>query len=252
VFRYSSRFWLYAPLSLFLLLAAAVMIHCWTAAGVFEKKLAALKGRAAVPGITLDWDTVRVSGFPFRLDANFTHLRIAGSAAHGPFAWQSEKFAMHSLTYGRAKAVYEAAGRQRAHWTQADGCARTLNFLPGSMRASSILDGRGLARFDLDIVGLDGQDVAIERFQFHMRRDPDGKDMDLMLKADAVQSSGAKAKNVQLYATLSQSDAWAPLLKGEMSWPQADDAWRARGGQAKFSQVLTAGVSPDAMLSALY
>ena len=45
MFKYSSRFWLYTPISLFLILAVAVMVHWWMAAGAFEKKLGALKGR---------------------------------------------------------------------------------------------------------------------------------------------------------------------------------------------------------------
>ncbi len=252
MFRYSSRFWLYAPISLFMLLAIAVMVHWWTAAGAFEKKLAALKGRAAIPGVTLDWATVRVGGFPFRLDADFTNFRIAGAGAHGPFIWRSAEFALHTLTYGRAKTVYEAAGRQQARWTLADGSSRAVAFLPGSMRGSSILRAGELGRFDLDIVGLAGQDLTIARFQFHMRRDPDGKDLDLMLKADAVRSADAKAENFQLYATLSQAGALGPLLRGEIAWPQANRAWRARGGQAKLSQVIAPGIAPGSLLSPLY
>ena len=51
------------------------MVHWKFAADAFEKKLAALKGQEAVPGITLDWNTVTVGGFPFRLDADFTSFR---------------------------------------------------------------------------------------------------------------------------------------------------------------------------------
>ena len=146
MFKYSSRFWLYAPTGLFVLLAAAVMIHWWTLAGALEKKLAALKGREAVPGITLNWDKAEVGGFPFRLDANFQNFRIAGAGAHGPFSWRSEKFAMHGLTYGRSQDVYEAAGKQQTSWTDADGGSHSIAFQSGSMRGSSILDAHGLRR----------------------------------------------------------------------------------------------------------
>ena len=44
MFKYSSRFWLYAPITVFLIIAAATMIHWWTVAGAFDKKLAAAKG----------------------------------------------------------------------------------------------------------------------------------------------------------------------------------------------------------------
>ena len=43
---------------------------------------------------------------------------------------------------------------------------------------------KGLARFDLDIAGLPARTgCSLGRFQFHMRRDPDGNDLDLMLQS---------------------------------------------------------------------
>lgn len=244
--NYSSRFWLYAPITLFLMIAAAVMIYWWMAAGAFEKKLAALKGHDAIPGVMMDWATVSVSGFPFRLDADFTDFSIKGAGAHGPFAWKSEKFARHALTYGRAKNVFEAAGRQQVSWTDADGGSHAASFLPGSMRGGSVVDDRGLSRFDLDIMDLAGQDFAIGRLQFHMRRGPAG--LDLMLKADNLKAPARG--NLQVYATLSRVELLSALLRGEASWPQAATEWRAKGAKAKISQVIAP--SPEALLSPLY
>lgn len=246
--NYSSRFWLYAPVCTFLTLAAIAGVHWWIVAGAFEKKLAALKGHQAVPGVTLDWDKVDVGGFPFRLDADFTNFRVTGAGAHGPFGWNAEKFALHALTYGRAKTVYEAAGRQSVSWIDGTGAAHTASFLPGALHASSILDHGGLARADLEIVDMGAKDFTIGRFQLHMRRDPDGTDLDLMLKAE---SAGAR-KLVQVYATLSRAGSLAGLLRGQTSWPQADANWRAQGGAAKLSQVVAPGLDPQALLSPLY
>jgi len=244
---YSSRFWLYAPFCTFLALAGIAMVHWWIVAGAFEKRLAALKGHEAIPGITLDWDKVDVGGFPFRLDADFSNFRVHGAGAHGPFAWSAEKFALHALTYGPAKAVYEAAGRQQATWTDAAGAAHGASFLPGSLRASSILDGKGLSRADLDIVGISAEDINVSRFQFHMRRDPNGADLDLMLKADASRTD----KDLQIYATLNRADLLASLLNGTASWPQACANWRAQGGVARLSQVVAPGTDAQAILSPL-
>ena len=248
MFKYSSRFWLYAPITAFLMIAAAVMIHWWTAAGAFEKRLAGLKGRQVIPGIALDWKVVRIGGFPFRLDADFARFSVKGAGPHGPFAWQSEKFAMHALTYGRIQNIYEAAGRQQVRWTDAQGGAQAASFLPGSMRGSSIADTQGLRRFDLDIVGLAAKDFAIGRFQFHMRRDPDGADLDLMLRADAA----GPRKQVQVYALLSRAGSLISLLRGETSLPDATANWRAQGGKAKLSQVVAPGLAADTLLSPLY
>jgi hypothetical protein len=252
VFKYSSRFWLYAPTGLFLLLAIAVMVHWWIAAGAFEKKLTALKGHEATPGVTVDWTSVEVGGFPFRMDADFTNLRIQGAGAHGPFAWTSEKFAMHALTYGRKQIVYEAAGKQDVRWTWSNGKEHHASFLPAAMRGSSIQDSKGLNRFDLDIANLGGNSFAIARLQFHMRRDPDGRDLDLMLRTDGLKLGGLTAGNLELYATLSQLNALMPLLRGEASWPETARNWRAQGGRAKPSNGLAAALSPVWRLSPLY
>ncbi|MEO8301000.1 MAG: DUF2125 domain-containing protein [Rhizomicrobium sp.] len=249
--KYSSRFWLYAPTGLFLLLAVAVMVHWWMAAGAFEKKLAALKGREAVPGIILTWATAEVGGFPFRLDANFQNLSVAGAGAHGPFSWRSEKFAMHGLTYGRSQDVYEATGRQQVSWTDATSGHHTASFLSGSMRGSSIQNAQGLRRFDLDIVDLEASDFAAGRFQFHLRRTGGG--LDMMVKIDTLQPRDAKPGNLQFYATLNPAGPLHALLDGTTSWPTAAGGWRAQGGTAKLSQAVTTGeITPQMVLSALY
>jgi hypothetical protein len=249
---YSSRFWLYAPTLAFLAIAAAVMLHWWTAAGAFEKKLAALKGHEAVPGITLDWSAATVGGFPFRIDADFTNFSVKGAGAHGPFAWTSEKFALHALTYGRPKDVFEAAGKQQVRWTDASGGVHATAFLPARFHASAVTDKRGLARADIDILDAGSKDFTAARLQLHMRRDPDGSDLDLMLRADTFKSGKVDRKLVQVYATLTKSSAFAPLLRGDAAWPQVSAKWRAAGGAAKLSQIAAPGLSADALLSPFY
>jgi hypothetical protein len=255
VLNYSSRFWLYAPTALFLLVAAAVMIHWRMVADAFEKKLTTLKGHEAIPGITLDWDKAEVGGFPFRLEANFQNFRIAGAGAHGRVAWRSEKFVMHGLTYGRSQDVYEATGRQQVDWTDEKAGNHSALFQSGSMRGSSILDSQGLRRFDLDIVNLETSDLAATRFQFHLRRAPGGNDLDLMIKIDSLQSRGGKPGNLQFYATLKKTQALQALLDGKSSWPRAAADWRTQGGTAALSQVAVSAETnwtPQSVLSTLY
>lgn len=244
--NYSSRFWLYAPITTFLLIACAVMAYWWVAADALDKKLASLKGKEAVPGITLDWKTAEVGGFPFRLDAEFTGLTVKGAGAHGPFAWRAEKFAAHTLTYNRTKAVYEAAGKQYASWTGADGTPHEIYFLPGSLRASSVTRDHALVRADLDIANLAAKGTRIGRFQLHVRRN--GDDMNLVLEADDANG----IQQVQVYVALSEGGAFAGLLRGEQSWPDAANAWRGRNGKATFTKVIAPGLDPAALLSPLY
>jgi len=265
VFKYSSRFWLYAPISTFLLLAIAAMAHWWLVDAAFEKKLAAIKGHQAIPGVTLDWDTVEVGGFPFRIDADFTNFRAEGAAARGPFAWKSEKFALHALTYGRPQVIYEAAGRQDLRFALADGVNSSLSFQVGSLRASSINNKDGLARFDLDMANAGAPGWALSRFQFHMRRDPNAKNLDLMFELDGLQlqirpglaglTLKLKPGNLSFYASLNHLDALQDLLAGKASWPQTAERWRALGGNATLSQIKRGEmtlITPQILTSPLY
>jgi hypothetical protein len=238
--RYSSRFFLYAPFLLLLALAGYVMAHWWQTAGALEEKLKSMKGREAIPGVTLDWANVAVSGFPFRLDATFDGFAVKGAGAHGAFAWTADHFAVHALTYGAQKDVFEASGNQHLEWTDAAATAHTLDFLPGSLRASAVRDGRGLSRLDVDIIELAGKTTNIGRAQFHMRRDPDGKSLDLMAEADLAKGDlgafGKEVKTLRLYQTLSQGQAFAGLLQGRKRAPESHALWLLTGGDVRITQ----------------
>ena len=234
--NYSSRFFLYAPLALVLLIAVAVCVQWFRVAGAFEARLAAIKGHEAMPGITLDWSSAEVSGFPFRLDATFKNFSAQGDGAHGPFRWQSEHVALHSLTYGADKKVFEAAGVQRLNWVDAAERPRSFSFTPGALHASAVRDGQGLSRFDVDISALAGQDgLAIGRAQFHMRRGEDGKTIDMMVSADTAKGDlgfyfGKGFKSLRLYQTLHGAQGYMALLKGEISPKAAHSEWHDGGG----------------------
>ncbi len=251
--RYSSRFWLYAPLAAFALLILGIMVHWWFAAAAFEKRLAAIKGREAAPGITLNWSAVKVAGFPFRLDADFTDFSAGGEAAHGPFEWRSPRVVLHALTYGKAQDVFEAAGVQNLKWTDATAGIHEIRFLPGSLRGSATRDGQGLARLDLDIAqaSIEGG-VSAARFQFHLRRNSESKTLDLMLRADDVKGLGARKPLVEVYASLDRLDVLAPLLAGRANWPTTMAAWRNRGGAAMLTQITAPDLAVDSLLSPLY
>ena len=157
--RYSSRFFLYAPLALFLAITFGVGVHWWLAASALSARLQAMNGREITPGVTLRFASRTIAGFPFSLDTVFRGFSLRIDTPHGPSEWQPEKFAMHALTYGRDKTIFEAAGKQELHWTKDDGTARNLVFAVGSLHASAIRDPGGLARFDLDLVGFGSQDA---------------------------------------------------------------------------------------------
>src|SRR4051794_12137854 len=99
--RYSSRFFLYAPILGLLILAAFAMIHWWVDATAFAKRLDAANGHEIMPGVKLSFVAKKIAGFPFRLDTILKGVRVEVAETTGPVTWSSEDFAMHVLTYGR-------------------------------------------------------------------------------------------------------------------------------------------------------
>jgi hypothetical protein len=236
--NYSSRFWLYAPLALFLGLAIWVMTHWWLVAKELDQKLITLNGHQAVPGVRVSWDKQTISGFPFRLDVVFENVSVRAEAPRGPIAWHSDRFALHALTYGRTQDIFEAAGQQTLAWTDADAGQHQLSFLPATLHASVIEDGHGISRFDLDMLnaggkGTDGDAFAIGRAQFHLRRDPKTDALDLVLstvEAKGPTPFGDHIHNLEIYGRITEGNAFARLLRGQSGWMDALMAWRHDGG----------------------
>lgn len=238
--KYSSRFWLYAPLTLFLGLAAWAMGHWWILAKDADKKLTAMNGHQAIPGVTLSWASQTISGFPFRVDVVLTDLLVLAEGPRGPLIWHSDRFALHALTYGRTQDIFEAAGPQTLVWTDADNRRHQLSFLPASLRASTIADEKGLTRFDLDLLDAGGKDTdgagfTIARAQLHMRRDPKTDALDLMLSAleakDPATPFGDRIRKMEIYSRVTHGSAFARLLGGQEGWMDAIMAWKHRGGE---------------------
>lgn len=247
---YSSRFWLYAPLALFLALALWAMAHWWSVASALDRKLTLLNGHQAIPGVTVSWARQTISGFPFRVDVVFDNFKLRAEAPRGAVSWASEHFASHALTYGRTQVIFEAAGRQSLDWTGLDGQAHHLSFLPGTLRASAIADGKGLSRFDLDLVGAggkkdDGSAFSLTRAQFHMRRDPKEDALDLMLSAVETKGLdtpfGDPVTRLEVYSRVTAAHDFRRLLAGRSGWMDALMAWRHDQGKIESGPVHVAG-----------
>jgi hypothetical protein len=237
--NYSSRFWLYAPLALFLGLAAWAMGHWWLAAKDLDQTLISLNGHQAIPGVRVTWGKQTISGFPFRLDVVFEDLTVQAGAPRGPVTWHSNHFALHSLTYGRDQDVFEAAGQQTLSWTDTTGTPHTLTFLPATLHASAIRDGRGLSRFDLDMLdaggkNADGANFTIGRAQFHLRRNLKSETLDLMLSAVEAKGPtpfGDHIRSMEIYGRITAGNAFGRLLAGKAGLMDALMAWRHDRGQ---------------------
>ncbi|HWA92632.1 MAG TPA: DUF2125 domain-containing protein [Rhizomicrobium sp.] len=238
---YSSRFFLYGPFVLLLLLAGAAGVQWWRVAGALEAHLAAMRAHEAMPGVKLSYGALTVGGFPFNVDAVFGDLRVEVATPKGPIVWRAEHFAMHTLTYGRDEAVFEAAGRQSFSW----GTGRALDFQAGSLHASAIRDAGGLARFDLDLVAFGSRLFTASRLQLHLRRTGDA--LDVALSGDDVQLHRDRIKTAMLQASVSAPRAFDGLRAGRTDWQTALEAWRKAQGVLHVAPVQIATDTLEAM-----
>jgi len=241
--RFSSRFFLYGPFALFVALAASVMTYWWFAAAALSQRLDALEDREIAPGVHLHFGSKRIAGFPFRLDAVFTDFTVRIAGARGPIAWHAERLAAHTLTYARDVIVFEAAGKQNLSWVGLNGARHEFDYTPGALRASAIVDGSKLVRFDLDAISLYSPKFAAGRAQFHMRRDPSFDALDLVLDLQSVRFAGDAGAGfadglmrVRIEGRLSPAAPYAPTLSGQADWRQALESWRVAPGVFKVDE----------------
>ncbi|HEY1838007.1 MAG TPA: DUF2125 domain-containing protein [Rhizomicrobium sp.] len=236
--RYSHRFFLYAPVAAFIAVFALAGAYWWVAAGTFFKALDAANGQELAPGVTLHFASHQDGGFPFRIETLMQNARLEVATSYGPLTWSTEQLAMHALTYGRDQIIYEAAGKQTLSWTDSEHAHHVWTFVPGSLRASSIVVNGALARFDMDIVGIGSPELSAGGAQIHIRRDPSKHAIDIFFSGDAVHLSGPlqsgfgdTIKTLRVGGSFVPGASLAPLLGGKADWRSAFEAWRAAGGK---------------------
>jgi len=244
--KYSSRFFLYAPLAVFLAIAVGVSVMWWREAGALSARLDAMNGHEAMPGVMLHFTSKTVSGFPFNLDVAFSDFQVEIATGHGPSSWRAEKFALHALTYGREQMIFEAAGRQAVTWHDLKKQRHALPFEIGSLRADAIEGERGLARMDIVLVGMDSPALTVGKAELHMRIAPDQRSVEVVSAIDAVQLSprlaagslfGPNVNQVRLNASASPSTAFDGLRAGKTDWASALETWRRANGSLAVSDI---------------
>jgi hypothetical protein len=242
--NYSSRFFLYGPLALFLLITLGVGVIWWREASALSQRLDALNGREAIPGVTLHFASKTVGGFPFNIDVVFKDFRVEVKTPHGPSSWRAENFALHGLTYGREQLVFEAAGQQLLTWTDLQRHPHAMPFQAGELHASAIQGERGLARVDLDCIGFGSPALTAARAQLHLRVAPGGAAIEIAGAADAVHLSpqlaslfGDDIKEVRLSASGAPARAIDGLRAGNTDWVSALETWRKSNGALSVSDL---------------
>ena len=235
--NYSHRFFLYGPVGLFAILMLGVIGYWFVASHAVSQRLSAVNGHEIAPGIRISFAQKSMSGFPFRIDSELDGLRVEIATSHGPTVWTAERFAFHSLTYGRTQYVFEAAGRQVVTWHKDSGELRTYAFVPALLRGSVIGNGGEVSRLDMEAIGVDSPDVAATQMQLHLRKDPKIDGLDLYLSADGVHIAGdlepafgSDMKSLRIDMLISPGTSFDPLLAGRGDWRAAAENWRARHG----------------------
>ncbi len=235
--NYSHRAFLYGPVALLAIVALTVIAYWWHASNAVAQRLDAVNGHEVSPGIHFSFAHKTMSGFPFRVDGELDGLRIAIDTSHGPAVWTAEKFAFHSLTYGRTQLVFEAAGKQHIEWHRDNGQLHAYDFLPGSLRASAIMSGYRLARFDLDALNIDSADISAAEVQLHMRENPKFDGIDLFVTANGVHFApdeapafGPNMKHFAVNAMASPGSSFDGVLSGHGDWRAGASDWHKRHG----------------------
>jgi hypothetical protein len=235
--RFSHRAFLYGPFAFVVLVAIAAMTTWWFAYRAATAYLDAANGHDIAPGVMLTFADKHIGGFPFRVDATLDNVGIAIATSQGPASWRSEHFAVHALTYNGSQAIYEAAGKQTLSWTGLDGHRHVWTFLPGTLRASSYSQGAQLARFDLDVQVIHSPELNADRFQIHLRRNPQHDAVDIIVEGQGLHLSkdlqagfGDTISRLSLSASAAPATPLAGLMGGKADWRASLENWRTHGG----------------------
>ena len=225
--NFITRFFIYAPFVLFVVLAAGVSFFWFAEARALSGHLDRLNGRPAMPGVTLRFSSKKIEGFPFRLDAIFRHFDIEVATSHGPSHWQSEDFAFHRLTYDAGKTLFEAAGRQSLSWTDEMGVSHSTSFSAGSLHASSHESDGRLQRFDLVGAAIEAPTLSAALVSFHERRSRNNA-IELFLETYGVRGRslsrvplGGEIEHFRASGRAVPELALAALEEGRDDWPHA-------------------------------
>jgi len=238
--RYSSRLFLYAPFVALLVIAAIAMLRWRQLATDWKTELlAANRGREIAPGVTLHFASREIGGFPFNLDVVLDKFVLSVQSTRGPLSLQSERFAIHALTYGRPQQIFEAAGTQTLTWTDTAGETHRFVFVPGTMRASAIERNGRLARFDLDVNSFGSHALTGGRTQLHVRTAADHDAIDFVIRADdlRIRSHGVAFPQLDIEGRIMPAAPLHSLLSGRDEWRKALGYWRTAGGALRLDNL---------------
>ena len=245
---YSNRIWVYGPVGLLVLAVILYSVFWRVQADMLAARLDSANGGEIVPGIVFTFAEKRIGGFPFRLDAVLEGVSFVDRRPDGETAWRTERMAIHTLAYRSNLFVLEVAGLQSIALPGEGGQQPRVTYItPGLARASAIIEGGKLARFDLDMREVDAKDARAEpdqqrtfsasRAQFHLLARADDT-VDLALKVENAKIGqgyrpklGGDLVLADLRGKIAQGGSFAVLERGDGSLTDALEQWRRNGGK---------------------
>lgn len=252
---YSSRIFIYGPVSLLLLIIILYSVYWRVQADTLSARLDRANGGEIVPGLVFAFAEKSIGGYPFQLDVVLSGVTFVHHAPEGETAWSTEKLALHSLSYGPDRYIFEVTGLQSfsAPPLLPGSVPRMTVVTPALARASAMLSRGRLARFDLDLWEPQGKDVtqganpersfSADRAQLHLLSRPDNT-IDVAMRIDNARlGAGYTAQAeiqlplIDLRAKLTKSDALNDLTAAEAGLADAAEAWRARMGALTVSDL---------------
>ncbi|HXJ02295.1 MAG TPA: DUF2125 domain-containing protein [Micropepsaceae bacterium] len=253
---YSSRIFFYGPVGLLLLVIVLYSVFWRVQADTLAARLDRANGGEVIPGVVFAFAEKSVGGFPFRIDVVLSGVTFSHQAPEGETAWRIEKLALHRLSYGQNRYIFEASGLQSfAQPPAKPGATPRLFYLtPGLAQASAILVRDRLARFDLDLVEPQAKDATsgadpkrtlmAARAQLHLLSRDDNT-IDVAIEIDNATIGTGYATGgaeillpvINLRGQLHAAGSLDSLRAGAMSVDDAATAWREHGGGIEISNL---------------
>ncbi|HEX3483585.1 MAG TPA: DUF2125 domain-containing protein [Micropepsaceae bacterium] len=253
---YSSRIFFYGPVGLLLLVVVLYSVFWRVQADTLAVRLDRANGGEVIPGVVFAFAEKSVGGFPFRIDAVLSGVTFSHQAPEGETAWRVEKLALHRLSYGQNRYIFEASGLQSfAQPPVKPGTGpRVLYVTPGLTQASAILVGDRLTRFDLDLIEPQAKDATpganptrtlmAARAQLHLLARPDNS-IDIAIEIDNARIGAGYAAGgaetvlplIDARAKLDKADVLDSLRAGTQSVADAVADWRGQMGTIAVSKL---------------